>query len=41
LRGEEENYVDVTKDSGTWPTIAGVRKKGRRGLLLLKIDLKY
>jgi len=33
LREEEENYINVAKGLGTWPTIAEVRKKKKRGLL--------
>jgi len=33
--------IRVAKGSGTWPEIAGIRKKKGREDLLLKINLKY
>jgi len=40
LRGEGGNCVGVAKGSGTWPEIAGIREKRRRGQSFPKISLK-
>jgi len=40
LKKKGESYAEVTKGSGTWPIIAGIRRKEKKGLLFLKISLK-
>jgi len=39
--GGKESCVDAARNLGTWPVIAGVRRKERREPLFSKISLKY
>jgi len=41
LKEEEESCAGVAKGSGTWPVIAGIKRKKKRKLLFPKISLKH